>query len=336
MVPLSPDDIALHRRADRPHQRDDRRPGRAERRRVRRHLRGQHRPRRLQASAEPLVRGPRPDRAGLPAAPEREGRGQHGALGACPARRDPAAVPSGGAGGRHVEGRPAPSASRAARASGARAVGRVRLGRTRRGARDARPGRAPRGGRGSRGLVHEGRDRPGRGRVLEALVPRARRDHHHDGAREGLPAAVSPIAESLGPGLFRSSPRSNRLVYAAAGASCSSRSCGRACSGSRSGWAATSGWRSADGHSSFTPRAQVFHRRRRDLADTRDPWRERGASSSAWEWAPPPSSGSGRRSGMTCSAPPRSAASSPRARLRAARARPTSTASGSPRASGRA
>ena len=81
MVPLSDDDI---RYIDELIVRINamiRRGRRAPRRRLRRHLRRQRRPRRLQAAAGALVRGPRPDRARLPAAPQREGRGEHGALG---------------------------------------------------------------------------------------------------------------------------------------------------------------------------------------------------------------------------------------------------------------
>ena len=80
---------ALHRRSDHPHQHDDPGPGGRQRRRVRGHLRRQHRPRRVQAAADALVRGPGAHRARVPAASQRPGRGEHGPLGdqgAAPAR----------------------------------------------------------------------------------------------------------------------------------------------------------------------------------------------------------------------------------------------------------
>ncbi len=81
MVPLSRDDVAYIDSLIRRINTMIEARGGEERRAVRRHLRRQHRPRRLQAAADPLVRGTRSDRARVPAAPERQGRGQHGALG---------------------------------------------------------------------------------------------------------------------------------------------------------------------------------------------------------------------------------------------------------------
>ena len=66
--------------------------------RVRRHLQRQRRPRRLQAAAGALVRGARADRAGLPAASERQGRGEHGPLG------DRAAGEAAAGSGRRTQG----------------------------------------------------------------------------------------------------------------------------------------------------------------------------------------------------------------------------------------
>ena len=89
MVPLSKDDVAyidsLIRRINAMIEDE----AASQRRALRRHLRRQHRPRRLQAAADPLVRGPRAHRARVPAAPERQGRGEHGALGPGGAAKPP-------------------------------------------------------------------------------------------------------------------------------------------------------------------------------------------------------------------------------------------------------
>ena len=245
---------------------------------------------------------------------------------------DPAAVPSGSAGGQDIEGRPGAQCLAAHPRVGRRAVGRVRLGLTRR-ALARRVKVAP--ARRSR-LAQIWCTKGATGRVAAVFSKRSSRSRVEMIITTAPAKAFRqryPHRRSLGPGLFRSSPRSNRLLYARARA----RSVRRGHAKEPVPAVEAAGPRLQAGarldHSSFTPRAQVVHRRRRDLTETRDPWLGRGGSSSARESVPPSSSGSGRPSGMTCSAPPapRQAARAP-ATGRAAR--PTSTASCSPRAFG--
>ena len=93
------------------------------------------------------------------------------------------------------------------------------------------------------------------GRVAAVFSKRspqgARGDGAEHGAGEGVPAPLSRSAVATAAAC--SAPRRTATGSSTRGGSafCSSRSCERACSGSRSGWAATSGWRSA--------RSQLFH-----------------------------------------------------------------------------
>ena len=129
---------------------------------------------------------------------------------------NPAAVPTGSAGGRQVEGRRGSQCLAAHPRVGRRNVGRVRLGLTRRAlakrvrvapARKSRLARiwCTRGGTGRVAAVFSKRSSRSRVEMIITTAPaRAFRQRY-------------PHRQSMGPGLFRASPRSNRLVYARRG-----------------------------------------------------------------------------------------------------------------------
>ena len=129
---------------------------------------------------------------------------------------NPAAVPTGSTGGRRVEGRRGSQCLAAHPRVGRRNVGRVRLGLTRRAlakrvrvapARKSRLARiwCTRGGTGRVAAVFSKRSSRARVEMIITTAPaRAFRQRY-------------PHRQSMGPGLFRASPRSNRLVYARRG-----------------------------------------------------------------------------------------------------------------------